>query len=127
MKTKRTLQAKIVQHSAGLGVPNSDVVRQRAMELAMIDGRSTFNEQDWQQARIELHGGHSSPGDDGEEDREFVSARDIIAGTRGHHTENQSLDDAQNIVEELISEGMDEAVHDQMLEASKLQDGTEDI
>jgi len=127
MNMKRTLQAKIVQHSAGLGVPTSDIVRQRAMELAKIDGRSAFNEQDWQQARIELHGGHASAGDDGEEDMEFVSSHDMIAGTMGHHTENHGLDDAQNIVEELVSEGMEEAVHDQMLEASKLQDGAEEI
>lgn len=117
---KRGLQAKIVSHSEGLGVPTSDLVRQRAHEIAKIAGRNVFNEQDWQQAKIELHGNAAMPESDDDEMLESVSERDMIAGSIGHHVENSPLEDDGNIVEELVAEGMDEAVHDQMFEASKL-------
>lgn len=130
MKIKGALQAKIVRHAEGLGVPTPDVVRQRAMEIARIDGRTAFTEQDWQQAKTELHGGQhlagSSDGDD-EAIMEVVAGHDLIAGSVGHHTENRGLEDMHNIVEELVSEGMEEAVHDQMLEASKLDEEAEEL
>lgn len=126
MKTKHALQAKILRHTEGLGVPTPDIVRQRAMEIALIDGRRTFSEQDWQQAKLELHGGCDALSEEGDEMSELVSGRDMIAGSVGHHTENEGLEDAQNVVEELVTEGMDEAVHDQMLEASKQEDGGEE-
>src|SRR5476651_424363 len=112
MKMKRTLLAKIVQHGEGMGVPTADTVRQRAMEIARIDGRNQANQQDWQQAKQELQGGHFAPDDDSEgEMMESVSEHDMVAGSLGHHTETCELEDAQNVVEELIAEGMDEAVH----------------
>jgi hypothetical protein len=117
---ERRLQAKIVRHSEGLGVPTTDLVRQRAMEIAKINGRNAFTEQDWQQAKIELHGGNLPPTENGDEEMaESVSGRDMVAGSVGHHTENVALEDDINVGEELVNEGMDEAVHDQMLEASR--------
>jgi len=125
MKMNRTLPAKIVRHFGGLGVPTPSLVRQRAMEIAKIDGRNSFTEQDWQQAKVELHGSNISLSDDGEDEMRFVSVHDMVPGSVGHHTQNQDLEDTQNIVEELVSEGMEEAIHDQMLEASKLEDTRE--
>jgi hypothetical protein len=120
MKITRTLQAKIVQHAEGLGVPTPDTVRRRALEIARIDGRSEHNETDWRQAKQELHGGHNFSSDDGEEEMSgSVSERDMVAGSLGHQAEVHGLDDAHSIVEELVAEGMDEAVHDQMLAASR--------
>ena len=101
-------------------MPTADLVRQRAVEIAQIDGRNTFNDQDWQQAKMELHGGNLDASiDDENEMMQSVSERDMVAGSLGHHTENQPLEDDGNVVEELVGEGMDEAVHDRMLEASK--------
>ena len=57
MNTNRPPYAKIVVHADGLGVPSPDMVRQRAVEMARIDGRTEHNEQDWQRAKLELHGG----------------------------------------------------------------------
>jgi hypothetical protein len=120
MKMTRTLQAKIVQHAEGLGVPTPDTVRRRALEIARINGRSEYNETDWRQAKQELHGGHFISSDDGEEEMcESVSERDMIAGSLGHQTAVHGLDDAHSIVEELVAEGMDEAVHEQMLESRR--------
>jgi hypothetical protein len=126
MKMSRPPQAKIVAHTAGLGVPSPDTVRQRAMELAKIDGRTRFSEEDWKQAKRELHGGHSGFSDNGTDDEMIQSVSiGMVPGTVGHHSEKMGYDEGENMVEELIAEGMDEAVHDRMLMASELN--AEDI
>jgi hypothetical protein len=43
----------------------------------------------------------------------------------GRHVENVGLDDQENMIEELVAEGMDEAVHEQML-AARTEDGEEE-
>ncbi len=122
MNTSRPPYAKILVHANGLGVPSPEMVRQRARELAQIDGRAEHNEVDWQRARQELHGGHQASWDD-EEDRmpQSISERDMTATDMGHHTENM-IGGEDNVLEELVAEGMDEAVHDRMLEASRVQE-----
>ena len=123
MSTMRPTPAKIIQHSQGLGAPSADTVRQRARELAVIDGRAEFNEGDWVQAKQELHGGHESNDTNGEmEMASMVSEHDMVAGSLGRHVENVGLDDQNNMAEELIAEGMDEAVHEQMLAARRQGD-----
>ena len=122
MKTKRVLPAKIANHADGMGVPNTDLVRQRAKELAEINGRAAYTDADWDQAKLELHGNPIPAGEDGEEMAESFSERDMVPGTLGRHVENTALEDAGNVVEELVIEGMDEAVHDQMLEASRQEE-----
>jgi len=101
-------------------VPSPELVRQRAKELALIDGRTEYDERDWQRARQELHGGHPYSWDD-EEDQmpQSVSERDMTATDMGHHIENLRGGE-DNVLEELVAEGMDEAFHDRMLEASRM-------
>ncbi|HEX4086155.1 MAG TPA: DUF2934 domain-containing protein [Chthoniobacteraceae bacterium] len=122
MNTSRPPYAKIVVHSDGLGVPSPEMVRERAQELARIDGRTESNDQDWRRAKAELHGGHPNSWDD-EEDRmpQSISERDMTATDTGHHVENM-LGGEDNVLEELVAEGMDEAVHDRMLEASRMDE-----
>ena len=122
MNTSRPPYAKIVVHANGLGLPSTEMVRQRAIELAKIDGRLDYNELDWQRAKQELHGGHPYSWDD-EEDRmpQSISERDMTATDTGHHIENLRGGE-DNVVEELIAEGMDEAQHDRMLEASRIEE-----
>jgi len=106
-----------------MGTPSFDTVRLRAFELAQIDGRDHYNGSDWIQAKIELHGGHSTEaGENGNPFFANVSERDMLATDLGHHIENIPMEDDLNMVEELIAEGMDEAVHEQMLEARKMED-----
>ena len=124
MKTKRVLPAKIVSHAEGMGVPSTDLARQRAKEIARINGRGIYNDNDWQEAKLELHG-HAAAGEDGDEMIETFSERDMVPGSVGRHIENAALEDAGNVIEELVTEGMDEAVHDRMLEASRMEDGAE--
>ena len=122
MSTLRPTSAKIIQHAEGLGAPNADQVRRRAAELAFIDGRVEPSDEDWRQAKRELHGGHDHNGNNDElEMTILVSEHDGVVTDLGHHVENMRLDDNENIVEELITEGMDEAVHEQMI-ASRRED-----
>lgn len=120
MSTLRPTSAKILQHSTGMGAPNADLVRRRAGELAFIDGRAESNEVDWRQAKRELHGGHElGDSEDGSEITAFISGHDMICSDPGHHTMRVGMDDGENLGEELIAEGMDEAVHEQMIAARR--------
>jgi Protein of unknown function (DUF2934) len=120
MSTSRPNSAKIIQHSSGMGAPNAEMVRQRAKELAQINGHAEFDEEDWREAKRELHGGHSGLDHDGQAEMgSMVSEHDMVVGSVGRHVENIGPEDRDNVVEELIAEGMDEAVHERMLAASR--------
>ena len=112
----KKVSAKILCHAEGLGTPTSDMVRQRAEEIAQIDGRKDYNQEEWKQAYFELHGHHQ--GDDNQENEMVFSGHDMVAYDPGHRVENLGPEVPENIGEELIIEGMEEAIHDQMLEAS---------
>lgn len=123
MSTMKTQSAKIIHHSEGMGIPCAATVRQRALELAQIDGREEFNEGDWLDAKRELHGGHESNDTNGEMDMTaMVSGHDMVTGSLGHHATRMGFDDQDNTAEELVAEGMDEAVHEQMLAARHERD-----
>ncbi len=118
--------AKIIQHSEGMGIPTADMVRKRAQELARINGREEFNDDDWRDAKRELHGGHQLNDTNGDmEMATTVSEHDMIVSSLGHHVENMGVEDQDSMAEELIAEGMDEAVHEQML-ASRREEAQED-
>jgi hypothetical protein len=122
----RPTSAKIIQHAEGLGTPTSDTVRKRAAEIATINGRTEFSEEDWRSAKRELHGGHELSDTNGDlEMSAMVSEHDMVVGSMGHHAENMRPEDNENVLEELIAEGMDEAVHEQML-ASRHEEAAED-
>jgi hypothetical protein len=126
MSTMKPASGKIIHHSEGLGAPCADTVRQRARELAQINGREEYNEEDWREAKRELHGGHQTNDTNGNMDMAaVVSEHDMIVSSIGHHVENVGLEDQDSVVEELIAEGMDEAVHEQML-AARREDDAED-
>jgi len=119
MNAQRQNSAKILNHAHGMGVPTSEEVRRRARELAQIDGYAEPNEEHWQQAKRELHGGHDFDNGSNEHEMQLlVSEHDFVSADPGRHTPKVGLDD-DHVVEELIAEGMDEALHEQMLEARK--------
>ena len=121
MKISRPVSGKILSHGEGMGTPSADTVRQRAEELAAIDGREKPTEQDWKRAFMELHGGHHEPNPYGEES-EMVGAiteMDSVAPTLGRHVHQADIDGGESVGEELISEGLEEASHDRMLESRR--------
>ena len=127
MSTLRPTSAKILQHFNGMGVPNADLVRRRAQEIAFIAGHAEFSDEEWRQAKRELHGGHESEdGVDGAEMTSFVSGADMINSDPGHHVERRGMDDGENLAVELIAEGMDEAIHEQMIAARREEPRDED-
>lgn len=119
MKPTRPLPAKIVNHDGGLGAPTPEIIRQRARELASINGHAEYNEEDWRQAKRELHGGHPEQNGEYDEMAESSSLGDPAVGSVGHRVEPLRDDQDEHVVEELYAEGMDEAEHDQMLQASR--------
>jgi hypothetical protein len=113
---------KINLHGNGLGVPSPEMVERRAREIAMIDERNPheFTESDWNQAKNELtgvEGSHAPEVDDTVEDE--MSERDDIPGASGHQVPNNGFDEDENVGEELVSGGIEEAAHDQMVEARR--------
>lgn len=123
----RTPLAKILVHSDGLGVVNPEMVRQRAAELALINGRTEYTDIDWQQAKLELHGGHAPDGTLSDEwaMNTIASEADMLAVDAGHHVGRVPMEDERNVVEELYAEGMEEAEHERMLVSRQL-DGAEE-
>ena len=87
----------------------------------MIDERDPeeFTETDWRQAKNELTGVEAAhaPEVDNEVDDE-LRERDDIPGASGHRLPNDYEGD-ENLGEELVSGGIDEAAHDQMVEARR--------
>ena len=58
MKTNPLKQGVLTENSAGIGTVTRKMVRERAVELAVINGRSAqdVSKSDWEQARRELTG-----------------------------------------------------------------------
>lgn len=113
---------KINLHGNGLGVPSPETVEERAREIALIDERNPdeFTEEDWRQAKNELTGVEPphAPEVDNEVDDE-LRERDDIPGASGHHVPNTGFEEDINVGEELVSGGIEEAAHDQMVEARR--------
>ena len=120
--SEQTPSGKILQHGEGLGVASPELVRRRARELAVINGRDpdAFTEQDWAQAKVELHGGHDF--EHGEDAPELAQGATAASEEDTHRVNHQIVETPENLGEELFAEGMDEAVHEQMLEARRDQD-----
>ena len=111
---------KISLHGNGLGAPSPDEVEKRAREIALIDERDPdeFTDADWDQARRELLGAQTTnapkkPTENAEvvEEWNIVPPRAVTAPTR--------VEDEENLGEQLVSDGFEEAAHDQMVEARK--------
>ena len=105
------------------------MVEQRARELALIAGRaaSNYTEEDFRQAKRELEQGMVDRDDEGQVEKELLfepGSGDVLGG-REHQARNFGFDDETTVGEELIREGLDEALHDEMLEARKrdIRDG----
>ena len=88
----------------------------------MIDERdpNEFTDADWHQAKNELTGVGSShvPEEVDEDVADERSERDEVLGASGHRAPRSGFDD-ENVGEELVSGGIEEAAHDQMVEARR--------
>ena len=123
MNEKKPISGKISLHGNGMGVPAPEDIERRARELAMIDERDPdqFTDADWSLAREELLGDLETllP----EEDDKNIKLEDeweVTPDDRGHRVPRPGVEEEdETIGEHLVSDGREEAAHDQMLEARR--------
>ena len=116
MKSNPLKEGNISENSAGLGTVTRTMVRERAVELAVIDGRSApdVSKSDWEEAKRELTG---DPGTDAHEaavESAPESERwDPVPGSTGHKVPVASSEDeddeGRSDDERLVDEGIAEA------------------
>jgi hypothetical protein len=126
MKTNPLKDGVLTENSAGLGTVTRKMVRERAVELAIINGRTTqeVSKSDWEQAKQELT-------DDSDSDLNEIilesapeSERwDPIPGSTGHKLPAAPSDDedeeGRSDNERLVDEGIAGAELDQTRQAAR--------
>jgi len=128
MKINPLKEGVLIINSTGIGTVTRKMVQERAVELAIIDGRAAqeVSESDWEQAKRELTG---EPDMDPKE-AVFESAPeserwDPLPGSTGHIVPVASIDgeddNGRSVGEKLVEEGMLEAGYDQMLQAARAE------
>ena len=120
----QNLPGKILDHDAGIGEVDGDMVADRARELAEIDGVTPdqVNEGHRQQAREELRGADdpTAPNDDEGVEAGLIEPDDVPGESGGAvepFTNAAMHGDEQTIGEQLYSEGIAEADHDRMVDS----------
>ena len=113
-------------NSTGVGTVTRKMVQERAVELAIIDGRSAqeVSKSDWEQAKRELTGGSDMDPNEASLESAPESERwDPLPGSTGGIVPVSSVDDeddeGRGFSERLVEKGMLEAEHDQMVQAAK--------
>ena len=129
MKTNPLKAGALTENSAGLGTVTRQMVRERAIELAVINGRTPqqVSKLDWEQARRDLTG---DPGTDANEavlDSASEFERwDPVSGSSGHKVpvapSEDEDDEGRSDNERLTDEGIAGAELDQTRQASLKQD-----
>lgn len=113
---------KISVHGNGVGVPSPEAVERRAREIAMIDERdpNEFTDADWNQAREELMGvEHASAPEETEQNAKVTEEWNVVPSSTGHRAPRPGVEEDETLGERLVTDGLEEAAHDQMLEARR--------
>lgn len=132
MKTNPLKEGILMINSTGVGEVTREMLRKRAVELALINGRAEqeVSNTDWEQAKRELNGEPEKDEKDTEMEAAPESERwDPVHGSTGHKVEANYGDDedadGQSDSARLVEEGINEAAHDQMLQAARSAEATE--
>ena len=125
MKPNPLKEGVLTDNSAGIGTVTPKMVRQRAAELAVIDGRSEqgMSKSECEEARRELTGeADADPKEAALESAPESERWDPVPGSTGHKVpEAPSADEdeeGRSDNERLVEEGIADAEHDQMRQAS---------
>src|ERR1700722_5414466 len=120
-KSRRPRAGKIEVHSRGAGALGEADLERRARELALIDGHPEPTPDDWDQARAALGGDLVAPGEDDAMTDSLSRDPSDPPSNRGEQVPDieEPDDDEEEAAERLVSEGVEEAEHDQMLAARK--------
>lgn len=111
---------RISNHGNGVGAPSPGNVEKRAREIALIAERDPdeFTDADWEEARRELLGeAENTAPEETKENAEVVEEWNVVASSQGHRAPR--AEDAENVGEQLVTDGIEEAAHDQMLQARR--------
>ena len=128
MKPNSLKKGILTENSVGVGTVTREMVEKRAIELGIINGHPshTISKSDLDQARRELTGGSDiDPLEDILESVPESERWEPVYGSTGHKVEN-SMDEDEDAEgrtdsEKLVEEGIEEAEHDQMLQAARNQ------
>jgi len=113
---------KISVHGGGGRAPTPAMIEPPAREIGLIDERDPedFNENGWEQAHRELMGipQASAPEELGGGVEVSSDEHEIVPESPGHRAPRPGFDeDDETVGQSLVSGGLEEAAHDQMLEA----------
>jgi hypothetical protein len=129
MKTNPLKEGVLTENSAGIGTVTRKMVRERAIELAVINGRPAqdVSKSDWEQAKRELTGEPDADPKEAILESAPESERwDPLPGSTGHKApvaaSEDEDDEGRSDNEKLVEEGIAGAEHDQMRQASLNQD-----
>ena len=126
MKTNPLKDGVLTENSAGLGTVTRKMVRERAVELAVINGRSAqdVSTSDWEQAKRELTDDSNSDLNEAVLESAPETERwNPVSGSIGHKVPAAPSDDeddeGRSDNERLVDEGVAGAELDQSLQAAK--------
>jgi len=126
MKTNPLKEGVLTKNSAGIGTVTREMVRARAVELAVIDGRSAKDAtmSDFAQAKRELTGEPVTDPKEAVLESAPESERwDPLPGSTGEKAPvaagEDEDDEGRSDNERLVEEGVAGAEHDQMLQATR--------
>jgi hypothetical protein len=129
MKANPQKEGVLTENSSGIGTVTRKMVRERAVELAAINGRPAqeASKSDWDQAKRELTGEPDMDPKQAALESVPESERwDPVPGSTGHKLpEAPSADEdeeGRSDNERLVEEGIAGAEHDQMRQASQEPD-----
>ena len=126
MKTNPLKEGALTENSAGIGAVTRQMVQERAVELALINGRSAHevSKSDLEQAKRELTGEPDADPNGAVLEAVPESGRwDPVPGSIGHRVpvapSDDEDDEGRSDGERLVEEGIAGAEHDQMLQAAR--------
>ena len=88
----------------------------------MIDERNPdeFTDEDWKQAHQELMGAeNNTPPEETPDNAELTEEWNVIPSSKGHRAPRPGIEEEETVGEHLVIDGIEEATHDQMLEARR--------
>jgi len=121
MREERNNEGRFTQHGQGLGTVTEEMVRQRAAELALVNGRppGQILDSDLDQARRELTGRETvvptpTPAEELTEDERW----DPVGESKAGKVPVVPAPDEQTFAEELVEEGAEDAEQDRMVQGT---------
>jgi hypothetical protein len=125
MNTNPLKNGALTENSAGIGTVTRKMVRQRAVELAIINGRTALevSKADRMQAKLELTGVPNPDAKEAVLESAPESERwDPVPGSAGHKVpvapSEDEDDEGRSDNERLVQEGIEGAEHAQMRQAT---------